>query len=149
VRVAATEALRVALQDKEFSCEDLIAAFTEWKTGWPKREFDSKYFGKDAAYAAPAVDGKKYILRHVHIVPVVDPDALSRWQKILQRLGRKTSDRALVYAQDDRGNFLLIFILEEPYAHRVAEMRTQGDREIMEGFANTAAAFIAEGKVIR
>ena len=47
------------------------------------------------------------------LVPLLDEVALAKWDKAYSRESRKVSNRALVYAEDTRGNFLLIFILDE------------------------------------
>jgi hypothetical protein len=97
-------------------------------------------FGKDGAYDAPLIDGKR-LLRHVHLVPLVDEDAKAKWYHRFAFGSRKTSDRALVYASDGHDCHLLIYILEEPDAHRVATMRTRRHAETMKGFAVTAINF--------
>jgi mRNA interferase YafO len=94
------------------------------------------------------VDGNKYLLRHVHLVPLADEGQLELWDKAWKRRSRKTSDRALVYVSDGKGNHLLIFILDEPDAHAIASMKTPEHRDIMEGFAEVAAAFLESGDVI-
>jgi mRNA interferase YafO len=71
------------------------------------------------------------------------------WEKKFRRGSRRTSDRVLIYAGKQSGPFLLIFILDEPDAHRIAAMRTREDRETMEGFAEVAAAFLWDGSIIR
>jgi len=86
-------------------------------------------------------------LRHVHIVPFNDPQARKRWFGAFRRFGRKTSDRHLVYVADDRGNFGLIYILDEPDAHRIAKMQGAHEREIMNGFALIAENFLWDGSL--
>jgi mRNA interferase YafO len=119
--------------------------FRRWKSA---DEYGSYWFGKDSAYVAPAVNGERYILRHVHLVPLADKVQLIKWNQAWKRRGRKTSDRVLVYVGDHRGDVLLIFILPEPDAHAVAAMKTQTHKEIMAGFATVAEAFIADGSII-
>ena len=48
----------------------------------------------------------------------------------------------------NEANYLLIYILPEPEAHIAAGMKTREHRELMEGFANVAAAFLDSGNVI-
>ncbi len=139
ITITLENALKKGGQDSNLFCQ----SFKEWKTG---DEFGSYHFGKDSAYATPTVDGQKYALLHVHLVPVFDQ--LSTWKKIWRFKGRKTSDRVLVYTKNSNGDFLLIFILSEPDAHKIARMETQKHKAIMDGFANVAAAFLFDGSVI-
>ena len=143
--VTMTQELRASLARDGLDGDELIERFTKWKSG---DEYGSYYFGKDSAYVRPHVDGKPYQLRHVHTVPLQDQDALRRWKTVYRRRGRKTSDRVLVYTADGKDGFLLIYVLEEPTAHEIANMKTVEDTEIMEGFAEVAAAFIDNGDVI-
>jgi len=143
--VRITAALKNALEADKLESNLFIETFKEWKSG---DEYGSYHFGKDGAYVTPLVNGDKYVLRHVHLVPVVNQKQLILWKKRWKIKGRKTSDRVLIYAQDKQRNFLLIFILSEPDAHAVAEMKTQQHREIMEGFACVADAFVYRGEVI-
>ncbi len=81
-------------------------------------------------------------------MPVIDKQQLVSWKKFWKFKGRKTSNRVLVYAADNKGNFFLIFILSEPDAHEIALMKTPAHKEIMEGFAAVAEAFIFDGSII-
>lgn len=132
-------------------------AFDAWKAGFPDTEHTSFLFGKDGAYATPTVDGKRYVLRHVHLVPLHDQTALQKWLALYQ-LGmtkghwtRRTSNRVLIYATRSLAGggeaHLLMYILNEPDAHEIALMKTAGDRRFMEQFATCAAAFIHDGTV--
>lgn len=132
--------------------------FDTWKAGFPDSLYKSYLFGRDGAYTTPKVDGKQYVLRHVHLLPVMDPDALAEWNK-RYKLGtekgkwkERVSNRALIYATrvlyDSTQEHLLMYILDEPDAHRIARMKSQGDRVFMEQFATCAAAFIHNGEVI-
>ena len=71
----------------------LVESFQNWKSGG---EYGHYLFGKDAAYAAPSVDGTPYLLRHVHLAPLSDQEQLKRWNGAWLRRSRKTSDRVLV-----------------------------------------------------
>lgn len=136
------------LKDLRSDPEAFAAEFDSWKAQGSAGEYESFLFGKDSAYVRPEIDGEKYQLRHVHLVPIKDFQQLTLWQKIWRRGGRKTSDRVLVYASDTRGDHLLIFILEEPTAHAIAEMNTAEDRRLMEQLSAVAAAFLHDGSVI-
>lgn len=120
-------------------------AFAEWKADWPANEYESKLFGKDGAYLAPKVDGELG-LRHVHIVPMQCEKSSRRWWKAWRYRSRKTSDRHLVYVEH-KGNFLLIYILDEPDAHSVAHMKTPADKALMKKFAIIAEDFIFDGTI--
>jgi mRNA interferase YafO len=148
VRVEITQTLRESLERQNIDSGVLVSDFRDWKTDWPREEYESSLFGKDSSYARPRVDGRAYELRHVHLVPLKDAEALRKWERALDWRRRKTSDRVLVYAGKDGGPYLLIFILDEPDAHTIAEMHTREDRETMEGFAEVAAAFLDDGDII-
>lgn len=136
----------------------LCSLFDAWKAGFPRTEYTSFAFGKDSAYASPAVDGGKYLLRHVHLAPVADKAALDVWRRAFAagkssgKGSKRTSDRALVYASRQLAaggeDHLLIYILAEPDAHQVARMATAEDRHLMQQLASTAAALIENGAVI-
>ncbi len=144
-----TRVLAAALDAESGTAQRLlIDSFQNWKCG---DEYGHYLFGKDSAYAEPSVDGNPYLLRHVHLAPLSDQYQLNRWNSAWQRRSRKTSDRVLVYVERiaaNRTSYLLIYILPEPEAHAIAAMKTQEHRELMEGFANVAAAFLDSGEVI-
>lgn len=123
------------------------AEFDRWKRAGAAGEYDSYLFGKDGAYAAPAVGGQPNILRHVHLAPL-GAMALLEWNRQWKRGSRKVSDRALVYASSPRHGHLLIFILHEPTAHTVARMATPAHRTLMLKFCKIADRFLFDGSVI-
>lgn len=122
-------------------------AFSDWKAGGIRTEFSSPLFGKDGAYGRLPIPMSTASLKHVHLVPLADVEALKKWDKAHKRGSRKVSDRALVYAEDSRSNFLLIFILEEPTAHNIAEMKTTEHKTLMTLFATLAETWSLTGKV--
>jgi len=132
--------------------------FDAWKAGFPDSEYKHFAFGKDGAYTTPMVDGKKYMLRHVHLAPAHDQQALSKWLYQHQagmsrgKWQRKTSNRVLVYASRRAPlggeDHLLMQILNEPDAHQIALMKTAADKHLMEQFAECAAAFIHDGTIL-
>lgn len=124
----------------------LAKTFGAWKALGEAGEYSSIMFGKDAFYERPTGHGGRLVLRHVHLVPVLDREARERWRRVHQRGGRKTSDRALVYAQDARHGFLLIHIAEEPTAHAMALMEDPKSNMLMQLFAQVAQEFIQTGK---
>lgn len=143
-----TNRLAIAVANSGGNINTLVAEFDKWKAGGSATEYTSPLFGKDSAYIEPTVDGKKYTLRHVHLVPVSNLEKLAVWKRRHALKSRKTSDRALIYADDGKGDYLLIYILEEPDGHDIPKMKTKADQETMEGFAEVAAAFIEDGKII-
>lgn len=146
--VYATKQLRLQFSEYPDDFDELIAAFGEWKARGAAGEHSSYLFGKDSAYIAPKVDGVAYLLRHVHLVPIAQADKLAKWTRAWKNKGRKTSDRVLVYASDTAGSALLIYILPEPDAHEIARMLTNQDKNLMQSFAEIAAAFLDTGEVI-
>ncbi|MGN6225531.1 type II toxin-antitoxin system YafO family toxin [Pseudoxanthomonas sp.] len=143
--VKLSNALKAQLLDSGIDSEAFAREFATWKAGWPKGEYNHALFGKDAAYVRPKVGTELYRLRHVHIVPFIDKRARKRWFRAFEFRRRKTSDRHLVYVADDRSNFGLIYILDEPDAHRIALMAGEKERQVMEGFAVMAENFIFDG----
>jgi len=146
--VSITNALRKALLDSKSNPQEFIDAFALWKECWPAFEYESELFGKESAYGLPLVDGKPNLLMHVHLVPIRDQVARGEWYRRLFHRRRKVSDRALVYVESARHDFLLIAILEEGDAHRVCQMRTPEDVATMEGFAFVAEKFLFDGSIV-
>lgn len=144
--VKTTAKLKSVLDSEKLDSQLFCSQFKQWKQS--KDDHGSYHFGKDSAYVTPIINGDKYILRHVHLVPVIDQAQLSLWQKIWRFKGRKTSNRVLIYVKDRKGNFLLVYILSEPDAHEIALMKTQQHKELMEGFAAVAEAFIDDGSIL-
>jgi hypothetical protein len=150
VFVSITQILTNKLSGQDIDPGRFMSDFKDWKTDWPTNEDRSRFFGKDGAYLAPQPRGYPYSLKHVHLVPVDDKEAHKNWLKIILKGWRraKSSDRHLVYVDDGKGRFLLIFILDEPSAHSVARMENDRDRDTMRGFAAIAEAFLDHGDVI-
>jgi len=118
---------------------DLVDAFKWWKesTG---REFQSPIFGKDAALFSPKVGGRAYALRHCHLVPLNDANALKAWARSHRFGSRKVSDRVLIYVQQD-DDFLLIDIVDDPGAHALMRMTDKQGKSFMLKCAEEAEAF--------
>lgn len=132
-----------------FSVEALKAEFADWKNRGPSGADDHYYFGKDAFYEKPRGESGQHVLRHVHLVPLSNPEDVSAWNRNWERQsGRRTSDTALVYADGGRFGYLLIAILWEPDAHSVSQMKTKEASELMHTFARIAERFIFDGSVI-
>lgn len=143
--VKITSVLKRKLEERNHNSQKLIDSFKEWKMG---DEYDSYDFGKDSFYHTPPVNGERYVLRHVHLVPMQDLAQLALWDRDWKFRRRKTSNRVLVYVSDNHKNSLLITILDEPSAHDVALMKTQEDSDLMKRFALIAEAFLNDGSII-
>lgn len=127
---------------------EFVTSFIEWKAAGDAGEDDSYEFGKDSAYNTPRVNGAINVLRHVHLVPIVDQRQAARWNRQWKQNSRRTSDRVLVYAEDEGKRYLLIAVLEEPDAHDIAQMKTSDNKRRMELFAAVAEAFIFHREII-
>lgn len=145
--VEMTRQLQQNLIQNQANPQELLDVFREWKTAGQSGEDDFYEFGKDTTYIAPSVNGEPYILRHVHLVPLLDMAQLAKWDKNWQNHRRRTSDRALVYVQDNQ-RFLLIDILPEPFAHEICQMKTPQDKQLMEIFAQIAEKYIYHHEII-
>lgn len=144
--VQLTEYLRDLLTKAGVDADKFAVKFAEWKAAGPAGEYAFLEFGKDGYYWKPTRDGK-YVLSHVHLIPVTDEEALRAWKLAFLRKKRKTSDTVLVYAADPTHGYLLIAVLREPTAHDIAKMLTDADKVLMNQFADVAAEFIFSGKV--
>jgi mRNA interferase YafO len=145
--VRITAALKKVFDEEKLDSQFFCDQFKQWKKS--ANEHGDYHFGKDSAYVSPSINGNKYILRHVHLVPVIDKNQLSVWNKKWLFKGRKTSNRVLIYVNDNKDNFLLIYILSEPDAHEIALMKTQKHKELMNNFAIVAEAFISDGSILK
>lgn len=145
MRVLMTHPLQHSLLKEDIDPVRFSKKFEAWKALGPDGENDVYDFGKDGFYASPVVDGKM-ILRHVHLVPENDPIALAQWDRDWERYRRRSSDNALVYAQDGLYGCLLIAAFWAPDAHKIPLMKTQKHRELMNGFAQVADHFVHTGK---
>ena len=68
--------LSQSLMKNQANPQELIDVFAEWKEAGESGEDDFYEFGKDTAYVAPTVNGEAYVLRHVHLVPLLDGEQL-------------------------------------------------------------------------
>ena len=71
--VKTTNSLKSIFDRENFDIKLFCEEFKLWKS---KDEHSSCLFGKDSAYIAPTVNGEKYILRHVHLIPVMDQEQI-------------------------------------------------------------------------
>jgi hypothetical protein len=125
---------------------DLIDEFEFYKSQWPESEDKFYYFGKDGGYSFPQLT-ESHQIRHVHLWPSFDSPESKAWESGWARTEkskkptRKTSNRALVYAQDGH-QYLLIYILPEPDAHYIAQGLTSETAALMNRFKEICEAFI-------
>lgn len=131
------------LDDLEFFVPQV---FTERFLEWKGSGVEDYYFGKDVPNLQPLGDLGEYILHHVHIVPLTNPEDLQRWDKSWDRGSRRTSDTALMYVDGGIHGYLLLTILWEPDAHEVIKMKTPADRKFMNEMAWFAKQFIDTGE---
>lgn len=146
-KVQTTKTLASEFHTQSLNLELFVEQFKSWKESGVAGEDNNYLFGKDSAYATPLVDGQKYQLMHVHLVPLINVENKNQWNKNWERKSRRTSDRVLVYAKD-KDSYLLIAILPEPTAHQVAQMGNKADKDIMTSFAEIAAQFMFNGEII-
>ncbi|AIK89402.1 type II toxin-antitoxin system YafO family toxin [Glaesserella parasuis] len=131
MNVAYTQLFNMAFSDEEDK-QFFIEQFKYWKQNG---ENSSYHFGKDGFYT-PIQSG----LRHVHLVPVINILDKINWDKHWQTGQRRTSDTCLVYVEDG-SDYLLITILPEPLAHKIAAQREENHRVIMKHFRHIAEQF--------
>lgn len=143
-----TDAICAQLQELGQTPNNFASEFDHWKSRGPNGEYSSYLFGKDGGYVAPGVGGVPNTLRHVHLVPLLDVEQMSRWDRDWKRRTRKRSDRHLVYVSDPYYGHLLLWILDEPGSHEIALMTSPEDRDLMHQFAAVADHFIQTGEVI-
>lgn len=147
--VEVTQFLRQYWLQKGLNINDITVfcqRFAAWKAAGVAGEDDFYEFGKDGAYISPLVNDEPYILRHVHLVPLRSSE-LNKWDICWQQYKRRTSDRFLIYVEDQQ-RFLLIAILDEPTAHEISRMKTSQDKALMTWFAEIADKFIYHHEII-
>lgn len=133
-----SDVLAKCAAEKQVDLTQLVRMFAWWKAE-PGRISESLWFGKDGLYDQPQLQGRGRILRHCHLIPLLDKEENERWVKIFKRRGVKTSDKALVYVESEAGrDFLLLYILGEPGAHTSA----RSDRNFMNALYRRAIAFL-------
>ncbi|MBJ2155290.1 type II toxin-antitoxin system YafO family toxin [Variovorax sp. IB41] len=137
-----TAALEGQLRSLGENAANFASEFDHWKSQGLAGEYANYLFGKDGGYIRPDK------LRHVHLVPLSDVNALMKWNIAWKRQSRRVSDRVLVYASDPTHGHLLIFILDEPHAHEIAQMRTSTHRQLMQSLSVIAERFIQTGIIL-
>lgn len=125
-------------KEANLSLHHLSQQFERWACAPADEKNNWYWFGKFSPYEEPVLLGRKDVLMHVHLFPVSIPEDLATWNKIWQRKGTKKSDRALVYAGNDAGDFLLIHVFNEPGAHETARK----EQRMMAHFSRLAISFI-------
>lgn len=139
VQVRLTEALKTQLLAEKLDPNVLTQRFSDWKSG---DEYSSYLFGKDG------LGLNTIVLRHVHMIPLHDPNALSKWDIAWKRTppGRKTSDRYLFYCDGGTGyGFLLIYIVGDPGGHDV--LSAPGSKPLINKFEACADQFVHFGTI--
>lgn len=124
--------------------------FQEWK----EAKNEDWYFGKDEFYRKPLWNGKP-VLKHVHLAPgPTDKSAdgerylLPMWNLIWEKGWNKerTSNTALIYAEDRTHGFLLLHVVWAPDGHSFPKMLTSHSTQLMNRFRDEAADFMLNGK---
>lgn len=118
----------------------LISAFKFVKSS-PNNEYKSALIGKDSAFIEPQVNGAKYALRHCHLIPLADKEALIKWTKDHRRSRRKTSNRVLIYVQRADDFYLIDVVDDPPGAHEIMKMVDFAGKSFMLKCAQEADAF--------
>lgn len=137
MQVRLTKALKTQLIAEKLDESVLIERFSEWKRG---DEYSSYFFGKDGFGL------KTSVLRHVHLVPLHDINAMSKWNTAWKKRppGRKTSDKYLFYC--DAGishGYLLIYIIGDPGAHDF--LTKKQSKPLLDAFEACANQFVHFG----
>lgn len=148
VEVKITKILEDQITKEGLDYNFFIDLFSKWKCGGASQEHSYYEFGKDGAYNKPKVNDATYVLKHVHLVPIIDLETKAKWDAAWKHNSRKTSNRVLVYAGDGPKKFLLIAILPEPDAHSIASMKTSSDVDTMTSFSQIAEEFIFTGNIL-
>lgn len=119
------------------SKDQFVRQFEWWKAD-VSRVNQSMFFGRDTPYAEPQIQGRGMVLRHAHMIPLKDKAAHEKWLAVFKRRGEKKSDKCVVYAQNDSGDFLLIQIFDEPGAH----VQARREPALMRHLSRLAIQFI-------
>lgn len=118
--------------------EILKKNFADWNLSGAT---DCTVFGKDAFNRGSTV------LRHIHMRPMNDPVADSKWKTMAKRGSTPTSDRYLFYANSGNGNYLLIYIVNNPGAHDFLSMPTASEKALLKMFEAAADQFYHHNKI--
>lgn len=134
LRVRLTRRLQSQLRACNLDPLQIAKDFADWKCGHPD---DHYLFGHDCLGI-----GSRH-LRHVHMVPLNDEQALRRWNHAWERgRGRRTSDRYLLYADGSpREGFLLIAVIDDPGAHELWSASNAARRSSLEQVAEDFCVF--------
>lgn len=138
MKISCTQLLTDYAQENHLDLDRFIQLFEQWKI---QGEDESYFFGKDSYFVVPSN------LKHVHLVPILNQNSLSQWNKNWERGSRRTSDRFLIYAEDNT-RYLLIAILPEPTAHAFVKMETAQSKKLMSLFSQAADDFIYNDNII-
>lgn len=92
-----------ALTSLKVDPANFATEFDAWKASGEAGEFSNYLFGKDGAYIAPKVGGQANVLRHVHLVPLKDPDKLRGPKKQRSRVSLRKRSNTWTSAHPDLG----------------------------------------------
>jgi len=115
--------------------DQLVKMFEWWKAD-PGRLNHSMWFGRDTPYDEPQLQGRGRLLRHCHLLPMIDGEVRERWLRVFKTKGEKVSDKALVYAENN-GDYVLLYIFDEPGAHE----RARREKKTMAALYRRAISF--------
>lgn len=140
--VEVSNILAQALASTGANKQTLINLFTAWINS---QKLECSVFGKDGLNR-----GSKY-LAHVHMRPVVPAagtapqsvideatDSLEKWKKLVDRGSWPKSDRYLFYAHNGNGDYLLIYIVNNPGAHQFLQNPSSSDASMLKQFEAAA-----------
>jgi hypothetical protein len=138
--------LRDDLEAEGYDPDDFAEYFAKWKALGSAGEYADPYFGKDAFYERP-LRNKTMVLRHVHLRPDSDQDAVALWDWQHDNDKRKTSNAVLVYVFDPTNGYLLLHVVREPDGHKLSDMDTPETDRFMNQLADVAVEFIYNNEV--
>lgn len=146
-KVQISQLLTNVLLSEEIDPVAFADYFADYKTDWPKWEYCDEYFGKDCAYTKPTRNNQM-VLMHVHIKPANNHGEVWEWERAAEKCEVRTSNSALIYAQDKTYGYLLLHLVREPKGHHFARMTNSHDTKTMNDLADAADEFIHNGKVV-
>lgn len=115
----------------------LVAKFTQWVAG---DEFGHYWF------CNRKLGDDKY-LYHVHLIPENEKNKRATWDDLWKKPRRRherRSDRYLLYAENGRGDYLLIELLDDPGAHKLWEREYRGT---LQDYITVAENYVLFGEV--
>lgn len=121
----------------EIHVQEFIRDFDFWKS-FPA-EVETDVFARDGANR-----GSSY-LRHVHIVPLNDKEALARWNRNYENGDGNRSDRYLFYVNGGAAfGYMLLAVINDPGAHNIWAPE---NKDLLAEFERLAEDFYYNGVV--